>query len=72
MKKAIITAAGNMSDETYGVLCRGITDRFGGDVSFERICDDSVIGGFILNIDGEVFDLSVATQLNRLEKHIKE
>ena len=72
MKKAIITAADNMSDETYGILCRGVADRFGADITFERVCDNSIIGGFVLNVDGEVFDLSVATQLGRLEKHIKE
>ncbi|MBQ5883855.1 MAG: F0F1 ATP synthase subunit delta, partial [Clostridia bacterium] len=33
--------------------------------------DNSIIGGFIINLDGKVYDNSIKTQLERLKKHIK-
>ncbi len=72
MKKAVITVADNMSNETYKLLVDGIIKKFGNDIEFSKITDNSVIGGFVLNIDGTVFDLSISTQLSELEKHIKD
>lgn len=71
MKKAVIRTAGNMSEETLGMLERGIAEKFGGEIEFETAVDEALIGGFILNFDGTVYDMSVASQLSELEKHIK-
>ena len=70
MKKCTITAAANMSGETYEYLCKKIEERFGGDFAFERITDDGVIGGCIIDLGGHIFDLSVKTQLDGLKKHM--
>ncbi|MGN0492534.1 MAG: F0F1 ATP synthase subunit delta [Acutalibacteraceae bacterium] len=69
MKTAIITAASNMSDKTYERICRGFTEKLG-ELSFERVTDDRIIGGFIADIDGEVFDLSIASQIEKMQKQI--
>ncbi|MBR2875734.1 MAG: F0F1 ATP synthase subunit delta [Clostridia bacterium] len=45
--------------------------KLGKDIEFEYKIDNSIIGGFILNLDGIVYDNSIKTQLNRLKKHIK-
>lgn len=71
MKKALIKTAGNMSDETLAMLERGITEKFGDEIEFERVTDETIIGGFILNFDGTVYDWSMASRLAELEKHIK-
>ncbi len=70
MRKARIKIADNMSDETYCMLCDGIKEKFGSDVEFEKITDNSVIGGFTLSLDGVIYDNSLRTQLKRLKKHI--
>ncbi|MBQ3816963.1 MAG: F0F1 ATP synthase subunit delta [Clostridia bacterium] len=70
MKKIIITSADNMSSETYGYICDEFKKIYGEDTVFERIIDNAVIGGFIANINGEIFDLSIASQLKEMEKHI--
>ena len=70
MQKALITVPGSMSDETYEMLCAGLTKRMGGGLTFERRTDDSVIGGFVLSMDGAVYDLSISTQLSKLKKHL--
>ena len=70
MRKAVIKIAHNMSDETYNMLCNGITEKFGSDIEFEKEIDNSVIGGFTLSLDGVIYDNSIRTQLKRLKKHI--
>lgn len=69
MKTAIITVASNMSDKTYEQICRGFAEKLG-EVAFERVTDDKIIGGFIADIDGEVFDLSIASQIEKMQKQI--
>ena len=58
-----------MSDKTYGRICRGFTEKLG-ELAFERVTDDRIIGGFIADIDGEVFDLSIASQIDKMQKQI--
>ena len=69
MKTAIITVASNMSDKTYERICGGFAEKLG-EVAFERVTDDRIIGGFIADIDGEVFDLSIASQIEKMQKQI--
>ena len=72
MHEAIIKTARNMSDETYDMLCRGVGEKFGSDIQFERVFDETLIGGFVLKLDGIVYDYSVRTQLKNLKKHISD
>ena len=58
-----------MSDKTYDRICRGFAEKLG-EVAFERVTDDKIIGGFIADIDGEVFDLSIASQIEKMQKQI--
>lgn len=68
MRTCLITAASNMSDETYRYLCGKARAKFGEDITFTRITDDSVIGGFCMELDGTVYDLTVRTQLRMLKQ----
>lgn len=72
MRDAIIKTAHNMSDETYDMLCKGAKEKFGSDISFERVFDETLVGGFVLKLDGVVYDYSVRTQLKNLKKHISD
>ncbi len=65
MKTAKILCAPNMSDEAYRYLCGKLTVRFG-DLSFERQTDASLVGGFVVLLDGNVYDMSLRTQLDAL------
>ncbi len=69
MKTATITVASNMSDKTYKRICDGFTEKLG-ELTFEKVTDDRIIGGFIADIDGEVFDLSIASQIEKMQKQI--
>ena len=72
MRKAYITTASNMSDETYSLLCDGIKKTVGEDTEFIRSYDDGIIGGFVLKIDGTLYDNSIKSQLKELKKHIEK
>ena len=72
MRNCTVTAASNMSGETYEYLCEKVQRKFGDDIAFTRVTDESVIGGFILDLNGHIFDLSLATQLKAMGKHLRE
>ena len=72
MRKCTVTAASNMSGKTYEYLCEKVRAKFGDDIEFTRVTDESVIGGFILDLNGHIFDLSLATQLKAMGRHLRE
>ena len=63
MKTVVITAAENMSDATYARICRGFREKLGDDLKFKRVTDNGIIGGFIADADGEIYDLSIQEHL---------
>lgn len=71
MKKCIVTVASNMTEETYGMLCEKTKARFGADIDFVKKVKDDIIGGFILEIDGMIYDCSLSSQLSEMKKHLK-
>lgn len=71
MNKSTLTVASSMSGKTYDYLCEKIKERFGSDTEIVRVDDDGVIGGFILSLNGEIYDLSISSQLSLIKKHIK-
>ena len=71
MRKSTIIVADNITIPTFRYLCDELKKKLGKDIDFEYKIDNSIIGGFIINLDGKVYDNSVKTQLERLKKHIK-
>ena len=72
MRKSTIIVADNITIPTFRYLCDELKKKLGKDIDFEYKIDNSIIGGFIINLDGIVYDNSVRTQLDRLKKHIKD
>ena len=71
MRKSTIIVADNITIPTYRYLCDELKKKLGKDIEFEYKIDNSIIGGFIINLDGVVYDNSIKTQLESLKKHIK-
>ena len=71
MRKSTIIVADNITIPTFRHLCDELKKKLGKDIDFEYKIDNSIIGGFIINLDGKVYDNSIKTQLERLKKHIK-
>lgn len=65
MKKAKIVCAPNVSDASYQSLCEKLVAKFG-EISFEKETDDTLIGGFIVLLDGKVYDASLRAQLDAM------
>jgi F0F1-type ATP synthase delta subunit len=72
MRKVIITSAGNMTERTYAMICGGLVQKFNEKFEFEHRVDDSIIGGFIVNIEGKVYDRSIGSQLEKLKEFMLE
>ena len=72
MKKAIITVCDNMSESTFNLLSDGIKKKYGEDISIVKEVDKSLLGGFILTVDGVVYDNSVSSQLDRIKKELTD
>lgn len=70
MKYITLTVPETASDETYQTICNGFKKHFGNDCKFFKIVNSSILGGFIADVNGEIFDLSVGSMLKQLEKHI--
>ncbi len=65
MKTAKILCAPTVSDSAYAYICKGLRERFGAD-SFERETDDKLLGGFVVLLDGRIYDVSLRTQLSAM------
>ncbi len=60
-----ITTAGNFDDALYKKLCDGIENKHG-ECRFEHKTDDSILGGFIVENDGIIYDYSLRSKLSRM------
>lgn len=72
MKKAVITVCENMSESTFNKLSVGIKKKYGEDISIVKQVDKSLLGGFILTVDGVIYDNSVSSQLKRIKKELTD
>lgn len=70
MNRCKVTVTSHMSDATYRYICAEFEKRFG-ETEFTKFTDDSILGGFILSFGAGVYDLSVSTQLRRMESQMK-
>ena len=70
MRSVIITATCAMSDETYKLICEKIEQKYGESFVFSRVDDPEIIGGFILNIENKIYDISTRTRLAEIQNHI--
>ena len=70
MRTCVIRAASHLSDGTYDYICREAKKKFGEDLTFRRVTDDTLLGGFILELGSEIYDLSFASQLAAIKAQI--
>ncbi len=71
MQTVIIKTAESLSEETYRLLCEGFRKKLG-EADFQHIVDPTLIGGFIAEVGGVVYDTSISSQLAEMQKRIKE
>lgn len=71
MKKIIIRAPSRMPGETWDKLEEQLRTRVG-ECTITRVIDETLIGGFCVEIDGKTYDMSVSTQLQDFSVSMQE
>ena len=66
-----LTAATALPEETYNKIKAYVEKTFSAKVEMDIHIDPSLIGGFILDIENNRMDASVAGQLNALKHKLK-
>lgn len=69
MKTALIVTAPHCTQDTYDWLCRQLTARFG-PLAFTHRQQPEVLGGFLVQLDGMVYDCTLRTRMDRLRGHL--
>ncbi len=57
-----------MGNETYDYLVSRVHARFGEDVACTRVNDAELLGGFYMELDGTVYDMTVNTRLDQAKR----
>ncbi len=71
MKKIIIRAPSRMPGEAWDKLEEQLRTRVG-ECTITRVIDETLIGGFCVEIDGKTYDMSVFTQLQDFSVSMQE
>ena len=71
MRKIVITAAPNFDAASLEMLVSGLKQRFG-EVEISTVTDEKSAGGFSVDLDGTVYDMTVEAQLSKLKQHFAE
>ena len=69
---AIVTTAVPLTDDLKEKVLNKIKQETGKEVSLQNIVDDSVIGGFILQIGDKQIDASISGKLNNLSRNFEK
>ncbi len=63
---ATVTTAAPLSDGQAARVARGISERYGKDISVNQVVDPAVVGGMRVQVGGDVIDGTVSTRLSEL------
>ncbi|MCQ2454950.1 MAG: F0F1 ATP synthase subunit delta [Clostridia bacterium] len=65
-----ITVPKDLSDDIYEKILDGFKKKYGDDTVFIKEKSTKIIGGFIAEVDGTVYDTSIRSKLNEIKKAI--
>jgi F0F1-type ATP synthase membrane subunit b/b' len=71
-EKVLITSAVKLKNEYKEAIIKSLSEKLGNQVSLEENIDDSLIAGFILQIDSMVIDASLKNRLKKLLPLLKK
>ncbi|WIA98788.1 MULTISPECIES: F0F1 ATP synthase subunit delta [unclassified Curtobacterium] len=63
---ATVVTASPLSDGQAARVARGLAERYGKDISVNRVVDPAVVGGVRVQVGGDVIDGTVSTRLSEL------
>lgn len=69
MKTALVITAPHCTQQTYDWLCSQLTAHFG-PLQFTHQQKPEVLGGFMVQMDGIVYDCTMRTRLAQLREYL--
>lgn len=69
---ATVTTAIAMTTELEGIVMKKIKEAFKKEISIKNVIDESIIGGFIIQVGDKQFDASVSGKLNNIRKQFSK
>ncbi len=70
-QEAVVTSAVTLTPELEEKIQVKIKELTGAEASIKNVVDEDMIGGFVLRVGDLQYDASVANNLNRLERKLK-
>lgn len=70
--RIIVTVPENTKPDYFEKICIGFKEKYGNDVSFVRETHPDLIGGFVAEVDGIVYDTSIRSKLAEIKKVFTE
>ncbi len=67
-----VTVPENTDEEYFEKICIGFRKKYGSDVSFIRETHPNLIGGFVAEVGGTVYDTSIHSKLAEIKKVFTE
>ena len=72
IKIAMVTTAGTLHESTSGRMKENLEDYYKCTIELKAKTKPEIIGGFVLRVDDEQLDTSVATQLRKIKKGLDQ
>lgn len=70
--EAYVVSAMPLDDEEVSDLARILSDKLGAQVEVETSVDRDLLAGFYVQVDGQVFDSSLRTDIQRIKNQLKK
>lgn len=70
IKTAVVTSAISLSDETIAQLKALLEANYNAKVELSEKLNEELLGGFVLRIDDQQYDASIATQLRKVKENL--
>lgn len=71
-KYADVKSAFPIDMQSQGLLASFLSKKFGGDVQLNNTIDPKLLGGFAIQIDSSLYDATIRTQLNTIQRQLRE
>ncbi len=70
IKTAVLTSAQPMNEELVLQIRKILETEFNAKIELSQNVDDQLIGGFVLRVDDQQYDASIATQLKKIREQL--
>lgn len=71
-KYADVKSAFPIDMQSQGLLASYLSKKFGGDVHLNNVIDPKLLGGIAIQIDSSLYDATIRTQLNTIQRQLRE